>query len=99
MATKAILFRLGDVSIEKAGRKALTHQKISPMDLIVKHLCGLWGEVSDETRRRNEKAMEEGGRIVSRHPLPDGQHVLVVTTIPGSPTERGRTRLQLDSGQ
>ncbi len=43
------------------------------------HLSGVWGDVDEETCRRNDEATEHGGPILSAYRTLKGRELLVVT--------------------
>jgi hypothetical protein len=43
------------------------------------HLAGIWGEVDEETCRRNAEAVEQGGPILSAYRTLRGRELLVIT--------------------
>ena len=47
--------------------------------LLTKQAWGDWGDLTPEDIEANEKALAEGGRIVSAHDLEDGTRVWVIT--------------------
>lgn len=56
-----------------AGRASLTH-------LLMRHMKGDWGQVSDEDWQRNERALDTGHFLLSSYVLSSGQKIWVHTT-------------------
>jgi len=46
--------------------------------LMLRHIESDWGDVTEATRRENERALSEGGRLMSVYDV-EGQRVFVVT--------------------
>lgn len=51
----------------------------SPLELIVRHVTGDWGELDEEDRQANELSVEQGYRILSAYRLDSGEKVWVIT--------------------
>ena len=73
------LFRPGEGRITAGAQAALQAMNVSPVLLLSLHLTGDWGEVSEEDRKANERAVASGGgRILSAHAV-RGVRFCVVT--------------------
>lgn len=58
-------FPLGQLVITSGARKALSDEEL--ILSISRHLRGDWGELGREDRKRNEEALEKGGRLFSAY--------------------------------
>lgn len=58
-------FSLGRLVITPGARKALTDKEL--ILSISRHLRGDWGDLGAEERRRNDEALEKGGRLFSAY--------------------------------
>ncbi len=70
-------FHLGRLVITPAVLKAAHVDDICRA--IDRHVCGLWGEVSDTTNTANEAALVLGGELLSVHRLTNGTELRAVT--------------------
>lgn len=62
------------------GAVAILHAaEISPISLLLRHVSGDWGEISDSDWRRNDHALEDGTRILSAYTLPTMIRIWVIT--------------------
>jgi hypothetical protein len=50
-----------------------------PVQLLVRHLSGDWGDLCAEDARANQHALRYGLRLLSAYPLADGTRVWVIT--------------------
>ena len=70
-------FQLGQLKITP---NALEH--LSPPELqlsLTRHVLGDWGELDADDIRANERALSEGGRLVSRHRTDAGVIFYIIT--------------------
>lgn len=72
-------FELGRVFATTAAIDVLNNAEVSPTDLLTRHVCGEWGDLSECDRRQNELAVEQGERILSSFVLPGGRTVWLIT--------------------
>ncbi len=47
--------------------------------LLIRHVCGDWGDLDEHDRKVNEYALEHGQRLLSAYTLSDGTKILVIT--------------------
>ena len=50
-----------------------------PIELLVRHVTGDWGELPDEDREENERSVDQGLRVFSAYRLQTGVKVWVIT--------------------
>ncbi len=62
-----MLFRLGQIVATPAALELLESNRINPMDLIMKHAGGDWGDLDRDDCKANDNALEYGGRILSAY--------------------------------
>ncbi len=72
-------FLPGRILATRAALDALAEAGQSPLDLLVRHLRGDWGELDDEDRRANEEAVRQGYRILSAYTLVTGCRIWIIT--------------------
>ena len=73
------MFELGKVSVTEGAAHALRDTGDSVDDFLRRHQAGDWGEVSEETRGRNQDALDAGARLESVYHTSKGEKILVVT--------------------
>ena len=79
MIEKAMLFETGFVVRTPGALLALVEAQVSETSLIERHQGGDYGELCDEDRQANERAVAEGGRVFSSYALRAGTKVWVIT--------------------
>ncbi|WP_186140933.1 hypothetical protein [Burkholderia gladioli] len=72
-------FKLGRILATPGALEVIADARVSIVDLLIKHLRGDWGDLSDSDRQQNEQAIVAGQRIVSNYVLAGGTTVLVIT--------------------
>ncbi|RDU98116.1 hypothetical protein [Trinickia dinghuensis] len=72
-------FKLGRILATPGALEVIAEARISIVDLLIRHLRGDWGELSDSDRQQNEQAIVAGQRIVSGYVLAGGRTVLLIT--------------------
>ncbi|ALV54779.1 MULTISPECIES: hypothetical protein [Burkholderia] len=72
-------FKLGRIFATPAALEAITDARVSIVDLLIRHVCGDWGDLSESDREQNELSIEVGLRLLSSYVLPSGQTVWVIT--------------------
>ncbi|WP_175867945.1 hypothetical protein [Burkholderia diffusa] len=72
-------FKLGRILATPAALEVIADAHASIIDLLIRHLRGDWGELSDSDRQRNEEAIVTGQRILSNYVLPGGRTVWLIT--------------------
>jgi hypothetical protein len=78
-------FKLGAVVITPRAHEAFSGPYLA--SCAKRHASGDWGELSEEERRLNDLALEEGGPLVSFYRHPEGeQGLFVITTADRSTT-------------
>jgi hypothetical protein len=58
-------------TLEKAGQ--------SPAELLSRHVTGDWGDMCEEDKQANERALQDGSRIFSSYVLNSGEKIWVIT--------------------
>lgn len=72
-------FKLGRILATPGALEVIADTRVSIVDLLIKHMRGDWGELSDSDRQQNEQAIVAGQRIVSKYVLASDRTVLVIT--------------------
>jgi hypothetical protein len=86
------LFNLGLLCSTIGVMEALDLAKVDMADLLERHLCGDWGDLSPEDKLANDRALEENDRILSAYFLPTGKKIWIITEY-----DRSMTTLLLPS--
>ncbi|WP_176081445.1 hypothetical protein [Paraburkholderia tropica] len=73
------LFRPGRLLITPVALTALRANGIPVISVVLRHIAGDWGIVSDEDRQQNDLSITAGLRLISLYRLPDQIRILVTT--------------------
>jgi hypothetical protein len=73
------LFERGQVVITPGAGEAFFDSPVHPRVYMRMHQWGEWGDLSDEDKRANDRAVLYGDRILSAHILPTGVKIWVIT--------------------
>ncbi len=73
------LFELGEIVGTPGAIQALIEAEKNPVDLLLRHVTGDWGDLVDEDKKENELSIKEGFRILSAYHLETGAKVWVIT--------------------
>lgn len=63
--TAQFVLKAGSVYFTPGALKALTEEDMS--DSLFRHLTGDWGNLCDEDKEENDRALKAGGRILSSY--------------------------------
>ena len=58
----------------------------APDEYITRHVAGDWGDLTDADKEENERALEQGTRLLSAYHLPDGTKIWIITEADRSST-------------
>ncbi len=73
------LFDLGQVVGTPGALQAMQEAEQDPLELLVRHVTGDWGDLPDEDLAENELSVERGLRVFSSYKLNTGAKVWVIT--------------------
>ena len=73
------LFNLGQIVGTPGALIAMEEAKLPPVELLLRHVTGDWGDLDDEDKKENELSVREGFRILSAYKLETGVKVWVIT--------------------
>ena len=79
-------FQLGAVYITPGAIVALLFSRIDPIDVLVRHVSGDYGDLGQEAMDANEQAISDGRRILSAYRLADGTQLSIMTEADRSST-------------
>ncbi len=80
------LFELGKVVGTPSAIKKLEEAKLTPSDLLDRHVHGDYGDLHEEDREANELAVKDGERILSSYPIPGHVRIWIITEADRSST-------------
>lgn len=73
------LFHPGKFLVAPAAIEALRSNGVPVISVVLRHIAGDWGVVSEEDKRQNDVSIATGLRLISIYRLPDQTRVLVIT--------------------
>jgi hypothetical protein len=76
---KQPLFSLGQVVATPGALDALQSADQTPFEFLGRHAAGDWGDLCEEDRHENERALKCGNRLFSAYKLSDGTKLWVIT--------------------
>jgi len=85
-------FPLGRIVATPGALAALQAAGQQPHEFLVRHMCGDWGELSEEDRQENELSWCEGFRILSAYHTRLGEKLWII-----SEADRSATTILLPS--
>jgi hypothetical protein len=79
-------FKPGRIVSTPRALTAITAAQQSPIEFVMRHLRGDWGEAYEEDQQMNEEALESGNRIMSVYRTQQGERLWVITEADRSAT-------------
>ena len=77
---RRIQVELGQLVATPGALEALEAASVTPIEFLVRHRRGDWGEISKEDRAENELSLQEGFRLLSAYTLPQtGAKLWIIT--------------------
>lgn len=73
------LFHPGKLLITRVALAALRENGVPVISVMLRHIAGDWGTVSDTDRQQNDLSIAAGLRLLSIYRLPDGNRIIVTT--------------------
>ena len=73
------LFRPGRLLLAPAALSALRANGIPVISVLLRHVAGDWGIVSNDDRSQNDLSIAAGLRLISVYRLPDQTRIVVIT--------------------
>ena len=83
---KRPLFPLGKVVATPGAMALLEALNTSPLEYLVRHVIGDWGELDVEDRQANDAALVHGSRILSSYRLQGEHRIWLITEADHSAT-------------
>jgi hypothetical protein len=85
-AAKAPRFPLGQLVATPGALDALAEAGQTPLDFLSRHARGDWGDVDAHDRAANDRALEDGSRLLSAYTTAKGVRLWVITEADRSST-------------
>jgi hypothetical protein len=79
-------FPPGQLVATPGALEAFRQSGDSPLEFLMRHLSGDWGELDAEDRKENVYSLEHGLRLLSAYRLKDGTKIWVITEADRSAT-------------
>lgn len=73
------LFHPGKLLVAPAAVEALRSNSVPIISVVLRHIAGDWGVVSEDDKRQNDVSIATGLRLISIYRLPDQTRILVIT--------------------
>jgi len=73
------LFHPGKLLITPVALAALRENGVPIISVMLRHIVGDWGIVSDNDKQQNDLSIATGLRLLSVYRLPDGKRIIVIT--------------------
>ena len=86
MSQTVQLFPLGQTVATPGALEALEQAGQSAHEFLIKHVCGEWGELSDEDWKENNYAVSRPLRLLSAYRLTTGEKLWIITDADRSAT-------------
>lgn len=73
------LFHPGRLLVTPPAYTALRANRIPVISVVLRHIAGDWGHVSDADKMQNDLSIATGLRLISLYHLPNGTRIIVTT--------------------
>ncbi|CAJ7708289.1 plasmid related protein [Burkholderia pseudomallei] len=73
------LFHPGKLLVAPAAVETLRSNGVPVISVVLRHIAGDWGVVSEDDMRQNDVSIATGLRLISIYRLPDQTRILVIT--------------------
>jgi hypothetical protein len=92
-----LLFDLGQVVATPAALEELRRAGQTPLEFLLRHGRGDWGDVCEEDAASNARALRDGARLLSAYSTRSGQRLWVISEAADAHGRRSATTLLLPS--
>jgi hypothetical protein len=79
-----IAFEPGSIVATLGALQVATHEQITA--ILARHLAGDWGDLGDEDKKANERALKDGDRLFSSYEIAPDTKLWIVTEADRSST-------------
>lgn len=73
------MLSLGIAGMTPGVEALVSSGQLEPLEYLMRHLQGDWGDLCEEDRQTNADALIYGNRVLSSYNLPDGQCLWIIT--------------------
>lgn len=73
------LFHPGKLLVSHTALAALRSNSVPVISVVLRHIAGDWGIVSEDDKHQNDVSIATGLRLISMYRLPDQTRILVIT--------------------
>ena len=85
-------FPIGKLLATPAALEALQEADVDLIDLVERHICKDWGDLSDDDKQLNDEALHDGSRILYAYVLETtGAKIWIITEAVDDSGERAAT--------
>ena len=88
-------FPLGQIVATPAALEAIQQAEQSPAEFLDRHVCGDWGDLSEDDREANEASLRDGSRILSAYHTACGAKIWIITEAADDDGQRAATTILL----
>lgn len=81
-----VSFSFGQVVMTPGALEALALSGETPLPFLARHAGGDWGDLEDNDKRANDKALVHGGRLLSAYHTTRGEKIWIITEADRSST-------------
>ena len=90
-------FSCGVILATPGASEAFERNHQMPLEFLQRHLSGDWGDLCEENRLLNDRALVDGSRLLSAYKLEDGTKLWCITEAVGENGHREATTFLLPS--
>lgn len=88
-------FQMGQLVATPAAVQAMAETGELPVTFLHRHARGDWGDLSNDDKRANERALTDKSRIFSAYHLKNGTKIWIITEAEGDDGQRASTCVML----
>jgi hypothetical protein len=88
-------FHLGQIVATPAALQAIQESRDHPAMFLRRHCHNDWGDLDEEDKRLNDRAVQDGSRILSAYHTSDGTRIWIITEAEDEQGERAATTILL----
>ena len=86
-------FAMGRLLSTPGALQALSEANENPTSLLSRHVSGDWGDMCDEDKQANERALQDGSRVFSAYVLTTGEKIWIITEATDDQGRRAATTI------
>jgi hypothetical protein len=86
MTVKQSLFSVGRVTVTPGALELMGEYEINPMDLLLRHVAGDWGDLDEEDKKENDFSVTRDLRILSAYKVAYEKKLWIITEADRSST-------------